>query len=122
MLRTVCIIAIASPLLGLAPAPALAQEDARQWSERGQVSAYSMHGPWRPGPRLETARAGLAAVVHDGVIYAAGGAGLVEPRNDFEALEPEDGAWRARAAAAGVGALRHGCRGRADLGGRGLLV
>lgn len=97
MLRTICIAAIASPLLGLAPATALAQEDARQWSEREQVSAYSLHGPWRPGPRLETARAGLAGVVHDGVIYAAGGAGLVEPRNNFEALEPEDGAWRARA-------------------------
>lgn len=97
MLRTLCFIAISSPLLALAPAGALAQEDARQWSERGPVSAYSLNGPWRPGPRLDSARAGLAAVVHDGVIYAAGGAGLVEPRNDFEALEPDDGAWRARA-------------------------
>ncbi|MGY6629022.1 MAG: Kelch repeat-containing protein [Oceanicaulis sp.] len=97
MLRTICIIAIASPLFGLVPAAAHAQEDARQWSERGPVSAYSINGPWRPGPRLDSARAGLAGVVHDGVIYAAGGAGLVEPRNDFEALEPDDGAWRARA-------------------------
>lgn len=97
MLRTLSFIAIASSLAGLAPASVLAQEDARQWSERGQVSAYSINGPWRPGPRLESARAGLAGVLHDGVIYAAGGAGLVEPRNDFEALEPEDGVWRARA-------------------------
>lgn len=97
MLRTVCITAIASSLLGFVPASALGQDDGSPWTERGPVSGYSMSGPWRPGPRLETARAGLAGVVHDGVIYAAGGAGLVEPRNDFEALEPEDGAWRARA-------------------------
>ncbi|MBI1264168.1 MAG: hypothetical protein GC187_05490 [Alphaproteobacteria bacterium] len=96
MLRTLCIFALATPLLGPAP-DASAQDDARPWSERGPVSGYSISGPWRPGPRLETARAGLAGVVHDGVIYAAGGAGLVEPRNDFEALAPDDGAWRARA-------------------------
>jgi N-acetylneuraminic acid mutarotase len=97
MLRTVCIIAIALPLFGLAPASAKAQDETRPRTERGPVSGYSISGPWRPGPRLETARAGLAGVVHGGVIYAAGGAGLVEPRNDFEALEPDDGAWRSRA-------------------------
>ncbi|MCC5995445.1 MAG: hypothetical protein JJU18_03620 [Oceanicaulis sp.] len=97
MLRTICITVLAGPALALAPAPASGQEDARQWSERGPVSSYSLSGPWRPGPRLESGRAGLSAVVHDGVIYAAGGAGLVEPRNDFEALEPDGGAWRTRA-------------------------
>ncbi|KAA5801722.1 hypothetical protein F1654_12620 [Alkalicaulis satelles] len=97
MLRAVSICILAFPALALVSAGASAQEDARQWSERELASPYTLSGPWRPGPRLETARAGLAAVVHDGVIYAAGGTGLVEPRNDVEALDPADGVWRARA-------------------------
>ena len=62
------------------------------------VSGLSLGTPWRPGPSLYEARAGLAATAHDGRIYAAGGAGLVDPRDDFEVYEPEVGRWLERAA------------------------
>ena len=51
-------------------------------------------GPWRQGPSLETPRAGLGAVEFGGNLYAAGGAGLVNPRDDFEVYQPVTGRWR----------------------------
>ncbi len=62
------------------------------------ASGLSLGTPWRTGPSLYEARAGLAATAHDGRIYAAGGAGLVDPRDDFEVYEPEVGRWLERAA------------------------
>lgn len=49
---------------------------------------------WRQGPALDNPRAGLNAVEFGGMIYAAGGAGLVDPRDDFEAFDPQAGVWR----------------------------
>lgn len=49
---------------------------------------------WRVGPELDNPRAGLNAVEFEGVIYAAGGAGLVDPRDDFESYDPLVGQWR----------------------------
>ena len=69
--------------MGVAPPPA---------------SGFSLGTPWRAGPSLYEARAGLAAAAHDGRIYAAGGAGLVDPRADFEIYDPEVGRWLDRAA------------------------
>lgn len=50
---------------------------------------------WQPGPQLERARAGLGAVVLDGKIYAAGGAGRVNPRDNFDMLDPQLNRWLA---------------------------
>lgn len=58
-------------------------------------SGLRLSGPWRIGPRLDQARAGLAAAELNGLIYAAGGAGLVDPRDELEVYDPEMGAWRA---------------------------
>ncbi len=60
----------------------------------GPSSGLTLSGPWRPGPRLEDPRAGLAAAALDGRVYAAGGAGLVDPRDDFDAFDPDAGVWR----------------------------
>jgi len=57
-------------------------------------SGLSLSGPWRIGPRLSEARAGLAVAALDGRIYAAGGAGLVDPRDDLEVYDPDAGIWR----------------------------
>lgn len=57
-------------------------------------SGLTLSGPWRIGPRLSEARAGLAAAALDGRIYAAGGAGLVDPRDDLEVYDPTAGIWR----------------------------
>jgi len=80
-------------------APAAAQQGG--WDpdapDSPAVSGLSLSGPWMTGPPLELARAGLSAVVSDRRIYAAGGAGLVGPRDDFESYNPETGRWRARA-------------------------
>jgi N-acetylneuraminic acid mutarotase len=51
-------------------------------------------GPWREAEPIMSPRAGLSAVVLDEKIYAAGGAGLIEPRSDFEVYDPEFGSWR----------------------------
>ncbi|WP_019961593.1 Kelch repeat-containing protein [Woodsholea maritima] len=58
----------------------------------GQLSLTS--GPWQMGEPLPEARAGLNAVSLDGLIYAAGGAGLVAPRDEFTVFDPELGRWR----------------------------
>jgi N-acetylneuraminic acid mutarotase len=54
--------------------------------------------PWRAGPSLHEPRAGLAAAVHAGRIYTAGGAGLVDPHDNFEEYDPDFGRWLDRAA------------------------
>ena len=41
-------------------------------------------GEWSDGPRLQDPRSGLAAIEFEGQIYAAGGAGLTQPRNEVE--------------------------------------
>lgn len=56
--------------------------------------AAAQDGSWSDAGRLETARAGLSAAVLDGRLYAAGGAGLTEPRNNFEAYDPAHNEWR----------------------------
>jgi N-acetylneuraminic acid mutarotase len=60
------------------------------------ASGFTLSGPWRPGPDLAHARSGLSAAVLDGRIYAAGGAGLTAPRDDFEAYDRETGRWSPR--------------------------
>ncbi len=62
------------------------------------MSGLNLGTPWRSGPSLYEPRAGLAAAVHDGHIYAAGGAGLVDPHDNFEEYDPEIGRWLDRAA------------------------
>ncbi|MFN3835258.1 MAG: Kelch repeat-containing protein [Glycocaulis sp.] len=74
-------------------APAGAAEE-----EAGEILAAAPSGlmlrpGWQPGPQLDSARAGLGAVVLDGRIYAAGGAGRVNPRDNFEMLEPGLNRW-----------------------------
>ena len=59
------------------------------------ASGLTLSGPWRIGPALENPRAGLSAAALDGKIYAAGGAGVVDPRDEFELYDPDTGRWRA---------------------------
>lgn len=51
-------------------------------------------GEWSDGPRLQDPRSGLAAIEFEGQIYAAGGAGLTQPRNEVEILNLSLGEWR----------------------------
>ncbi len=62
------------------------------------ASGLNLGTPWRTGPSLYEPRAGLAATIHDGRIYTAGGAGLVDPHDNFEEYDPEFGRWMDRAA------------------------
>lgn len=80
--------------LGAASAPGLAQQvgDAVP-----AASGFTLSGPWRTGPDLAHARSGLSAAVMDGKIFAAGGAGLTAPRDDFEIYDADSGRWRPRA-------------------------
>lgn len=86
MTRTPILIAACIGLAAAMPAGAAAQETP------SGVAAIST--PWRQGPALETPRAGLNAVDFGGNIYAAGGAGLVSPRDDFEVYEIATRRWR----------------------------
>lgn len=90
MVLTASLLAPAGVALGQAPAedeaPAVA------------ASGLTFHTPWRAGPSLTQARAGLAAATLEGLIYAAGGAGLVDPRDDFDAFDPAAGRWSPRPA------------------------
>ncbi|MEE2567244.1 Kelch repeat-containing protein [Hyphobacterium marinum] len=54
----------------------------------------SAQGEWRDGPALLSPRSGLAAAELEGKIYAAGGAGLTQPRNEVEVFDPDLGEWR----------------------------
>ncbi|KPP83152.1 MAG: hypothetical protein HLUCCA04_03480 [Oceanicaulis sp. HLUCCA04] len=58
-------------------------------------SGLALHSGWQSGPELESARAGLATATLDGQIYAAGGAGRVTPRDDFEVYDSDIHRWRA---------------------------
>ena len=64
----------------------------------GPASGLTLNTPWRAGPALASARSGLSAAVLEGRIYAAGGSGLVDPRDDFEVFDPEFGIWSPRPA------------------------
>lgn len=93
ILQTGCLAVLLAA--GLA-AGALAQDTVRS------SAAQAGEGPgiadvvtqWRQGPSLDNARAGLSAVEFGGNIYAAGGAGLVKPRDDFEVYALVTGRWR----------------------------
>ncbi len=78
------------------PAPVMAQHGpSNGWEISGPTDGrLRLSGPWSIGPRLGLARAGLSVAAFEGRIYAAGGAGLVDPRDDFEVFEPERGDWR----------------------------
>ncbi|MEQ8406515.1 MAG: kelch repeat-containing protein [Oceanicaulis sp.] len=82
---------LAGAVQAAAPAP-----DETAQSDQPAASGFTLSGPWRAGPDLAHARSGLSAAVLDGRIYAAGGAGLTAPRDDFEVYEPETGRWSPR--------------------------
>jgi N-acetylneuraminic acid mutarotase len=50
-------------------------------------------GAWESAARLDASRAGLSVVVYDGRIYAAGGSGLTDPRDEFESYDRELDRW-----------------------------
>ena len=79
-------LAAALVLAFSASAPAQQDEPASGLTLNGETG-------WAPGPKLETARAGLGAVELDGLIYAAGGSGVVDPHADFAALDPDLDRW-----------------------------
>ena len=81
----------------LACAPAMAQDLPPGAEEVPAVASSTLvlRPGWQPGPQLESARAGLGAVVLDGKIYAAGGAGRVNPRDNFDVLDPALNRWLA---------------------------
>lgn len=85
-MRTPFLIAACVAVAGALPAATHAQQDS--------ASIASFSTAWRQGPSLDTPRAGLNAVDFAGNIYAAGGAGLVAPRDDFEVYESATGRWR----------------------------
>lgn len=84
LIYAACLAVLAASL----PAGAAAQEAG------ATPGISSVVTPWRQGPKLETPRAGLAALEFGGDIYAAGGAGLVSPRDDFEVYLAATGRWR----------------------------
>jgi N-acetylneuraminic acid mutarotase len=55
-------------------------------------SAYA-DGRWQEGARMDAPRAGLSVVVLDGVLYAAGGSGLLKPRVEFESYSLDMNRW-----------------------------
>lgn len=93
ILRSGCLAGLLAA--GLA-AGALAQDAARPQAPQANEGAgiADVTTSWRQGPSLENARAGLSAVEFGGNIYAAGGAGLINPRDDFEVYTPATGRWR----------------------------
>ncbi|WP_323761470.1 kelch repeat-containing protein [Maricaulis sp.] len=50
-------------------------------------------GEWESAARLDASRAGLSVAVYDGRIYAAGGSGLTDPRDEFESYDRELDRW-----------------------------
>jgi N-acetylneuraminic acid mutarotase len=92
---TLVMITAASALFGAQPA-----QDGEAMATQGPAvaSGFSLGTPWRPGPSLPEARAGLAATSLDGRIFAAGGAGLVDPHDNFEEYDPDIGRWLDRVA------------------------
>lgn len=57
------------------------------------LSPVEAQGRWETAARLDAPRAGLAVVVHEGRVYAAGGSGLTTPRDEFESYDPEYDRW-----------------------------
>lgn len=57
-------------------------------------AAWAEAGGWTSVEALERPRAGLAATVSGGVLYAAGGSGLLAPSSDFDAFDAALGEWR----------------------------
>lgn len=53
----------------------------------GTAPAVLADGRWETAARLDAPRAGLAVVVQDGRLYAAGGSGLTDPRAEFESYD-----------------------------------
>lgn len=92
MRRIVCLstLVIAGALACAGPSSLMSAANAQD----GASSGLSLHSGWQSGPELESARAGLAAVTLDGQIYAAGGAGRVTPRDNFEVYDSEINRWR----------------------------
>ena len=90
MRRFVCLAALSAAGALLAAAVPLASAPAQE----PVTSGLSLQSGWQSGPELESARAGLAAVTLDGHIYAAGGAGRVTPRDNFELYDSETNRWR----------------------------
>ncbi len=58
------------------------------------VSGAAMaEGDWRTAGRLDAPRSGLSTAVLEGTLYAAGGSGLTDPRNEFESYDVELDRW-----------------------------
>jgi len=83
-------------VLASAPHAAAQQAPAQDAEPAPPASGFTLSGPWRTGPDLAHARSGLSATVLDAKIFAAGGAGLTAPRDDFEVYDPETGRWSPR--------------------------
>jgi len=96
-MKLIAMMTGAALVLG-AQAPAHGQDNPQTEAPAAAMSGLSFYTPWRPGPPLVHARAGLAAATLDGRIYAAGGAGLVDPRDDFDVYDPAAGRWAPRPA------------------------
>ncbi len=75
------------------PAAGMAAGQEAEQSTPSLPTGLSLRGGWQPGPQLDSARAGLGAVVLEGKVYAAGGAGRVTPRDNFEMLDPALNRW-----------------------------
>lgn len=58
-----------------------------------QAGAAFAQGHWESAARLDAPRAGLAVTVLEGRLYAAGGAGLTDPRDEFEVYDAEIDRW-----------------------------
>ncbi|WP_158272157.1 Kelch repeat-containing protein [Marinicauda salina] len=86
---------LAAMLIAGGPGAALQTQDVTTGAiELPGSEGLTMSGPWRTGPALDMPRAGLSAATLDGRIFAAGGAGVVDPQDDFEAYEPDVNRWR----------------------------
>ena len=84
-------------MMVVAEPQAMAQDAAGpEVSPAPAASGFTLSGPWRTGPDLAHARSGLSAAALDGKIYAAGGAGLTAPRDDFEVYDRDTGRWSPR--------------------------
>ncbi len=94
---TLAMMTAAAALLN-AQQSAQADPDIQAEPAAAAMPGLNLGTPWRAGPSLYEPRAGLAAAVHDGKIYAAGGAGLVDPHDNFEEYDPEFGRWLDRSA------------------------
>jgi hypothetical protein len=71
--------------------PALSQVQS-EGQIQGQIQGQ-IHGRWETAARLDAPRAGLGVAVIGDHIYAAGGAGLTQPRDEFESYDAEIDRW-----------------------------